>query len=115
MYDLNSLFNQHSSFRAIEFSREERRKHLVLRQCKALLVDYSYLHIREIWKAESLTKYSYYWFTSGNQLIVGWDNAPHHPNLENFPHHKHTEKGIEASSEFDLPAVLECIAGKFDD
>jgi hypothetical protein len=31
----------------------------------------------------------YYWLTPDNQLKIGWDNAPHHVELENFPHHKH--------------------------
>lgn len=37
-------------------------------------------------------KYSYT-LSQGENRILGWDNAPHHPNLSNFPHHFHDEEG----------------------
>ncbi len=36
--------------------------------------------------------YSYTLF-KGGQRVIGWDNAYHHKELENFPHHFHPEKG----------------------
>jgi len=47
---------------------------------------------------ESLGKYSYA-LVKGNTRVLGWDNAPHHPGLDNFPHHLHRADGsIESSS-----------------
>ena len=60
--------------------------------------------------AEPLT--SYYWLTAGDELKIGWDNAPHHTRLENYPHHKHVgrqgnlEPSFETSLEEVLPIVL---------
>ena len=34
-------------------------------------------------------KYSYHWQDSKGRLIKRWDNAPHHKELENYPHHIH--------------------------
>ncbi len=47
------------------------------------------LRVSERWKENKLFRYSYYWLDSENNLKIGWDNAPHHKNLETFPHHKH--------------------------
>lgn len=35
---------------------------------------------------------------SGKQTVLRWDNAPHFPNLENFPHHFHDTRGKRSSS-----------------
>lgn len=54
-----------------------------------VLDDGSTLRITERWQKGSLFRYSYYWLNHGNQLIIGWDNAPHHHDLGGFPDHKH--------------------------
>ena len=47
---------------------------------------------------ETLGKYSYT-LVQARRRIVGWDNAPHHPGLANFPHHVHRPDGtIEPST-----------------
>ena len=35
------------------------------------------------------TKYSFHWQDQHDHLIKRWDNAPHYPNLDGFPHHIH--------------------------
>lgn len=35
------------------------------------------------------TKYSFHWQDKHGTLIKRWDNAPHFPDLEGFPHHIH--------------------------
>ena len=37
-------------------------------------------------------KYSYT-LSQGEQRVLGWDNAPHHPGRSNFPHHFHQADG----------------------
>jgi len=45
----------------------------------------------------TLNKYSYTLIHNGKR-VLGWDNAPHHPNIPNFPHHVHHADGhIEMS------------------
>ncbi len=85
-----------------------------MRYYKVTLLDFSRLHIKEIWKEGKLTKYSYYWFTADNQVNIGWDNAPHHKRVDSFPHHKHRYNEIEASGERDLTGVLEYLNRVFD-
>ena len=41
-----------------------------------------------------------------NNLIFRYDNTPHYPALESFPHHKHLAPEIIASEEPDLIDIL---------
>ena len=50
-------------------------------------------------------RYSFHVFQS-RKMIIRWDNAPHHPEVESFPHHKHVRGKIEASNEMTLALVL---------
>lgn len=40
----------------------------------------------------SPTKYSFHWQDQHGNLIKRWDNAPHFPDLDGFPHHIHIGK-----------------------
>jgi hypothetical protein len=37
-----------------------------------------------------IVSYRYQWLDKNKRHIRRWDNAPHFPSLENFPHHIHT-------------------------
>jgi len=73
---------------------------------KAVLVDGSVLHIREF-VSEDEYNYSFQWQKDGN-LITRWDNAPHHKDIETFPHHKHvgSKDNVQPSGEISLEDVL---------
>jgi hypothetical protein len=59
----------------------------------------------------TLGKYSYT-LVQGEKRLIGWDNAPHHTTLPNFPHHVHRPDGAVEASELngepwhDLEIVL---------
>jgi hypothetical protein len=78
------------------------------------LNDDTTLRIMERWRNGALSRYSYYWLNSDESLKIGWDNVPHHRELENFPHHKHIgEKGHRvASYETSLEDVMAFIANE---
>src|SRR3990172_1803811 len=42
-------------------------------------------------------KYRYHCMDTGQELVFRYDNAPHHPEVDTFPHHKHVLEHIEAS------------------
>ncbi len=52
--------------------------------------------------------YSFQWMNEDNSLIIRWDNAEHHRNLDNFPLHKHISNNeqVESSIEITLNEVL---------
>ncbi len=57
--------------------------------------------------------YSFHWQKEDNSLIIRWDNAPHHPNIQTFPFHVHIEdkKNVKESAEVTLHEVLKYIQG----
>ncbi len=72
------------------------------------LKDGSNLRVVELWENEKLKRYSYYWLTPKNELIIGWDNAPHHTQMDTFPHHKHIklQNNVQPSKEKYLEEVM---------
>lgn len=98
--------------------RYEHRLSGTVEQFKAstVLIDSSRLHINEVWIGGALHKYAYYWHTPTDELIRGWDNAPHHPHITTSPHHLHTPGGVQSSTIRELADVLdwleEQLAGK---
>ncbi len=55
-------------------------------------IDGSFLDFREFvdTSPRPVLRYSYsYHYQKNEQLIFRYDNAPHHPELPGFPHHKH--------------------------
>lgn len=39
--------------------------------------------------ALEISKYRHHWQTPNGVLIKRWDNAPHYPTIDTFPHHLH--------------------------
>lgn len=75
---------------------------------KVKLIDGSVLYVREYVSEEDYI-YSFHWQDNEGKLRIRWDNAPHHKTIKTFPHHKHTDKGIEESYEITLEDVLKAI------
>lgn len=84
---------------------------LVKLKAKLKIYNSTVLWVREIISERRLIAYSYYWLRPDNSLILGWDNAPHHPEVDTFPHHKHIgEKNeVRLSQENKLTDVLKFI------
>lgn len=78
------------------------------------LIDGSTIRISEQYYHDTLEQYAYYWLDSNNNLIVGWDNAPHHVHLSGFPHHKHigSQSNRQPSSETIPEEILAVIRAR---
>jgi len=58
-------------------------------------------------EAVYLKDYSIHWQRADGSLVQRWDNAPHHPELENFPSHTHrSEDVVEATPSLQWGDVL---------
>ncbi len=51
-------------------------------------------------------KYRYHYMDECQGMIFRYDNAPHHPEIATFPHHKHEVEEVKASPEPTLDDVL---------
>ena len=56
-------------------------------------------------------EYRYHYRRADGTLVFRYDNAPHHPELPNFPHHVHIEDRVEPADPPDLHDVLQKIDG----
>jgi len=54
--------------------------------------------------------YSYPWQNKEKILIQRWDNAPHHKEIETFPHHMHNGENIIPSNEPTFAEILRIIS-----
>lgn len=70
------------------------------------LADGSRLHLNEVWIVGRLQKYAYYWLTPTDEIVRGWDNAPHHPEVDTYPHHVHDADTVHPSNIRSLQDVL---------
>lgn len=93
----------------IDLIDEATVKHL---NCRAELVDASTLHINES-SIRGKNKYSYHWQDAQNQLIIRWDNAPHHLHLASFPHHRHEGGSVHENPRVSIDEVLAEIENRF--
>ena len=57
----------------------------------------------------SKKKYKYHFQNSEGSLMFRYDNAPHHKEIETFPHHKHMPEKVFACNEPDLLQILSVI------
>lgn len=92
----------------------QEEEHVSCLRAKLRLFDGSILWVREIYCDDQLDTYSYYWLRSDDSLIIGWDNAPHHPEIETFPHHRHQQGKILASEKNTLDDVLRVVQQFFE-
>lgn len=51
-------------------------------------------------------KYRYHFMDSNVQLIFRYDNAPHHPEIQTFPDHKHLPNGLVESTSPSFASVF---------
>lgn len=51
--------------------------------------------------------YRYHFQDKQNKLVFRYDNTPHFPGLENFPHHKHLPDKISGTEENSILKVIE--------
>jgi hypothetical protein len=55
-------------------------------------------YVMDLYHNDTLAKYSYT-LVKAEARLLGWDNARHHPQIANFPHHVHRIDGsIEPSA-----------------
>lgn len=73
-------------------SRLEFTERIVIENARPVKRDYRYQYIRN------------------QRAAFRYDNAPHHPRLPNFPHHKHTGRKTVSANEPLLKEVLQEVA-----
>jgi len=68
------------------------------------------LFIQKTGRVLSVDKYRFHYMDSQSRMIFRYDNAPHHPDLASFPHHKHISNRTIPASFKELSDILEEIS-----
>lgn len=104
---IEAEFRRHPRL-VIALARLTRRLDGSFEQIKAdvHLVDGSRLHINQVYMRGELRKYAYYRLSPTGEVIQGWDNAPHHPEIASYPHPLHQENAVLRSQVRSLADVL---------
>lgn len=98
--------------------REESVDDIGLLRYKVVLQDGAFAEMfarfRIVAGQANVSKYSFHWQRSDGQLLKRWDNAPHHPEIETFPHHLHdgSENNVQPSSPITAEQFLEAITAE---
>ncbi len=50
-------------------------------------------------------RYAYH-ISKGSELVIRWDNAPHHREIKTFPHYKHVKDTVLESKEAKIEDIL---------
>jgi len=95
--------------------REEEQGDNGLLKYRLLLYDQDLLDVFERFIVKqgqvTITRYSYHWQQSSEQLVKRWDNAPHYPSLTTYPHHLHDgdENNVLPHPQIKITDVLSII------
>ena len=78
--------------------------------CRVLMIDGSELYVSEYFTVLEnkikRDKYSYH-LQKNDELIIRWDNAPHHRELSTFPFHVHKKDRVQESQDMTVNDILE--------
>jgi len=95
-----------------QISIERRSPNRLVLKGTIIFIDGSSLHFLEYVLEEDnrllRVSYRFHYTKQDNSLVFRYDNAPHHPELPTFPHHKHMSGNkVVSSSEKNLADVLD--------
>ena len=57
-------------------------------------------------KLRKKKKYKYNFMLNDNSFVFRYDDVPHHPKMNTFPHHKHVKDDVVESNEPNLLLIL---------
>ena len=107
MHKILKLFEKSTiieRYEILDFKRG--KKHFFIKGL-IILKDKSELHFKEF-VSEKKHNYSYHWQNSEGEMIIRWDNAPHHKEVKTYPYHKHIPE-VKESEEVTLEEIIEYI------
>ncbi len=99
-----TLLRSHSIVAELRISKTLIEPDVEMIKANATLRDGSILYVSEA-TGEGWREYSYHWQIKG-KLVKRWDNAPHHKDLPNFPHHVHEGNQVMPSIDVNLTDIL---------
>jgi hypothetical protein len=110
--ELQNLLQSSTVIRTVDVEYELKSRTIGVIHGTVGMIDGSTLHFLELIVIQGAKivrqKYRFQFMDRSGKMIFRYDNAPHHPEVETHPHHKHTkgEERPRPSKEIGLPEVL---------
>ncbi len=98
------IFSQNLNFIVVDFDRGYWKGNFELREKFEL---YLFEYIILVSETTKVQDYRYHFQDDDENLVFRFDNAPHHPSLENFPNHLHFPEKVVAAEKPSLEEVLQ--------
>ena len=64
------------------------------------------LFVTESEKNLFIDKYRFHYMGTDGQMLFRYDNAPHHPEIDSHPHHKHVREKVASTS---IPSIRDIL------
>jgi len=111
---LESLLRDFPTIRSYELTKKVYNIHQGHISGKILFENGRVLEFMEVVDIEQAgkVKYRYHYMDEARNLLFRYDNAPHHAEIDSFPHHKHTPDKVIVSQEPELRRILHEISQK---
>jgi len=101
------LINSSSIVKKYEIQDFKEDRDFYFLKLKITFIDNNILFVKE-YVSQNEYLYSYHWQDNQDNLLIRWDNSPHHKELGTFPHHKHSPN-LEESFEICFTDVFSVI------
>jgi hypothetical protein len=101
------LINSSSIVKNYEIQDFKEDRNFYFLKLKITFIDDSILFVKEF-VSQTEYLYSFHWQDKQDNLLIRWDNYPHHKEISTFPHHKHSPK-LEESFEICFDDVFTVI------
>lgn len=59
-----------------------------------------------------IDKYRYHYMDKERRMVFRYDNAPHHPGVRSYPHHKHAPARVAPANRPSIKEILEEIGAR---
>jgi hypothetical protein len=102
-------FTHAKDIQVIEFYETQE---LQILSANALLKDGSKIYVHERISLDK-SHYSYHWQDRDDNLMLRFDDAPHHKEIETFPHHQHEGEEIKPLKQPTFDHFLQKISQRF--
>ena len=109
MEDLTTLLSEYPFVANFHFLKFERTRTTRRLKVAADITGGSRLIISEATTPRGF-RYAYHWQDAAGELLVRWDNAPHHREVATFPDHFHNGPTVEPSVQPTIREVLDYIS-----
>ena len=110
--EIQNLIRWSAFIETVDFKYEAKSKTVGLIHGNIGMIDGSTLQFVELIDRKDneiiRPRYRFHFMDSADKMIFRYDNAPHHPEVPTYPHHKHIrgEEKLKQSKEIGLRDVL---------